>query len=308
MQINATLQTCRNNLGAASKQSPSPEDQAYLNINKPQWLLEDPADKLNQHFNHVNHVLRSGNVIWGHIIQVNRLLFEDGPDNHPGEIVYSLDDPETVDPNELMDVANKLFALKGTEPDDPDLAPIAEYLTDQYIRVFGLPVPKSISPNINCFISTTVFFRKHLPAQRVICPLFPILINNQSPYIATPLPEKFWPGDFKEQWVQYGASEESEPMEQNTTQNVINTFAKRKMRQLILTIPLILVIIGMVSVEDMEGEIAGIPVKLISYTCRALVIAGIIFSFINWRCPACERYLGRSFSPKFCRRCGAQLQ
>jgi rubrerythrin len=40
-----------------------------------------------------------------------------------------------------------------------------------------------------------------------------------------------------------------------------------------------------------------------------MVVAGaLIFSFVNWRCPACTRYLGRGWNPKFCPKCGVQLR
>ena len=38
------------------------------------------------------------------------------------------------------------------------------------------------------------------------------------------------------------------------------------------------------------------------------VIASIVLTIRNWRCPACERYLGRRFSLEFCPRCGAPLR
>ena len=39
-----------------------------------------------------------------------------------------------------------------------------------------------------------------------------------------------------------------------------------------------------------------------------LVAGALIFSFRNWRCPACNRYLGKQYSPKFCSKCGVVLQ
>ena len=97
-------------------------------------------------------------------------------------------------------------------------------------------------------------------------------------------------------------------MEQENNEEIIEGFRKRKKKQLIITAPLILAIVGMVLVRDMEGALAGIPVSAISGVCTGLVFAGILFSVFNWRCPACNAYLGKGISPKFCRRCGAQLQ
>lgn len=34
----------------------------------------------------------------------------------------------------------------------------------------------------------------------------------------------------------------------------------------------------------------------------------LIVSLINWRCPACRKYLGRGFPPTYCPKCGVQLR
>jgi len=33
-----------------------------------------------------------------------------------------------------------------------------------------------------------------------------------------------------------------------------------------------------------------------------------VFSLYNWRCPACNKYLGKQRSPKYCSKCGVALQ
>jgi hypothetical protein len=39
----------------------------------------------------------------------------------------------------------------------------------------------------------------------------------------------------------------------------------------------------------------------------AVIFACLIFSFFNWRCPGCNKYLGRSLAPSFCGGCGMEL-
>jgi hypothetical protein len=34
----------------------------------------------------------------------------------------------------------------------------------------------------------------------------------------------------------------------------------------------------------------------------------LIFSFRNWRCPACDKYLGKAIGPRFYAKCGVALQ
>jgi rRNA maturation endonuclease Nob1 len=33
----------------------------------------------------------------------------------------------------------------------------------------------------------------------------------------------------------------------------------------------------------------------------------LIFSLFNWRCPSCNKYLGKAINAKFCAKCGVQL-
>lgn len=173
----------------------------YLRIAKPIWLSRNPNDKLAVHFKHINQLLTDGVVVWAYLIQANSMLFEAGPWDLPGEVVYSLEDVQRATPQSLQRVARQLGSLKGTQPNTPDLSRIAEYLTDELIRVFGLPVPDSISPGIKCRISTTYFVRKHLPQKRLCNPLLPFLVHPTNPYIATSLPARYWPKDFLKAWA-----------------------------------------------------------------------------------------------------------
>ena len=38
-----------------------------------------------------------------------------------------------------------------------------------------------------------------------------------------------------------------------------------------------------------------------------LLLAAAVFSWLNWRCPACKKFLGRGLSPSQCPRCRVEL-
>jgi len=38
------------------------------------------------------------------------------------------------------------------------------------------------------------------------------------------------------------------------------------------------------------------------------VVGALVFSFKNWRCPACNGYLGKAFNPRYCSKCGVELR
>ena len=166
---------------------------SYLRLPKPLWARQDRTDKIRTIFENAASVYRNGVLVWGHVVQANMLLFRDGKDDCPGELVYSLEPNGASTPRLLASVARELFALKGTHPHDRGLAAIADYLTDEHVRVFGLPVPSTISPVTPCLVSTTFFCRKHLPNGVISNPLMPILVNPSEPYVALPLPARYWP-------------------------------------------------------------------------------------------------------------------
>ena len=90
---------------------------------------------------------------------------------------------------------------------------------------------------------------------------------------------------------------------------IIAEFSKRRTRQLILIAPLIAAMIPVLMLENAGPDgLWGVPASVIAPGCIAVIIAGVIYSLFNWRCPACNKYLGKGISPRFCRHCGAQLQ
>lgn len=195
------LEQCRKRFRAPPRRLPLLDRFSYLRIPPPDWLREHPGDPLRALFENIDTVLKRGTIVWGHLIQANKRLFEPGEHDLPGEILYSLEDNDRAEPQAMADIAHRLFALKGTGPSDPDLLSIADYLDDEMIRVFGLPVPAAISPDLRCRISTTYFHRRHLPGRRLTASMLPMLVHPREPFLALPLPERYWPRELVEWWL-----------------------------------------------------------------------------------------------------------
>lgn len=112
----------------------------------------------------------------------------------PAEIVYSLDYSREISPESLADVAHAVGSLKHTTPSDPMAASIADYLTNEWVRVYGKPVPKSVCPYNAFHISTIYIVRKHLPGPARILEknFLPVIVLPYPPHVALPLPSKYW--------------------------------------------------------------------------------------------------------------------
>jgi hypothetical protein len=197
------LEQCRDSFGEPPRSFGWWNRLTYLRVPRPSWChSEEPLGKF---FSRKNALLQDGIVVWGYMIQANSILLHPGPYaaySAPGEVVYCLDSTQAVEPFALQEVARNIGALKGTKPEDQDLAGIADYLTDERTRVFGLRVPRSLSPELKCAISTLYFVRKHIPGRFLRTPLFPIILAPGKPRIVMLLPERYWPKELVDWWVE----------------------------------------------------------------------------------------------------------
>lgn len=86
-------------------------------------------------------------------------------------------------------------------------------------------------------------------------------------------------------------------------------FAKRRKRQLLATLPIVAVfVLAMFMRYGGDVSFLGLPYSVILGVVFALLLGTVAFSLWNWRCPACNRYLGKGISPSFCSKCGVPLQ
>lgn len=94
------------------------------------------------------------------------------------------------------------------------------------------------------------------------------------------------------------------------TKHVVEQFAIRRRRQ--LTSGLVLVVFGIVvfGLKTFSGSepIVGLSASVLMGGLIAALVIYVFFSLYNWRCPGCNAYLGKVINPKFCPKCGVQLQ
>jgi hypothetical protein len=65
---------------------------------------------------------------------------------------------------------------------------------------------------------------------------------------------------------------------------------------------------ALASTEEGDTFFGLSPAVFGSISLVAIVVGWGIFNNRNWRCPACDRYLGRAFNPKHCRTCRIELR
>jgi len=82
-------------------------------------------------------------------------------------------------------------------------------------------------------------------------------------------------------------------------------YVARRKRQAISTIP-----VGALAaaVALGGGGLFGLGESAVLVVVGAVVLAFFGFSLANWRCPACDRYLGQRLNPRECPACGQTLR
>ena len=86
-------------------------------------------------------------------------------------------------------------------------------------------------------------------------------------------------------------------------------FAARRLKQRVLTALLIGLFIGFAALGDRnQDEVLGYSAAIWAPMFFLIVAGAVIFSFINWKCPACNKYLGKNTNPRYCSKCGIELR
>lgn len=169
----------------------------YVYPDWPQWLSHDPLDRLR---GDTSTLLRSGRMVWGHIVQANRQLFEGGIGGAPLELLY---DPRgQVARQDLGVVAGALFALKGERPDAPALQVYAEHLRAERSRLFDWHTPTQGWWPYPLSASSSFVHTAQLPGGRLAFAAFPILICDACPGSVMVAPWQCWPAPVYAAWAE----------------------------------------------------------------------------------------------------------
>jgi hypothetical protein len=174
-------------------------ERLYLRVRPPGWCRTS-QDDLMIVYRDQQKLMHEGAVALAVLVQANNLLFQKGTANSPASIIYTTDG-ETDNPVlRLLEIAQKIYALKGTKPEDPDERKFARIVSYEYGRDFRVSVPDSLSHGLDVTYTTIMVHRKHLPFGYLSCGYFPILIHQES-RAAMILPARYWPEELITDWT-----------------------------------------------------------------------------------------------------------
>lgn len=144
--------------------------------------------------NRKRRVLDEGEHTTGWLVQANNSLFEPGTVDLPALVVIS-PDPDTAEDKDLMtDLAERIFNLKGHDPDDcgdEDDAFIAALMADEtYIEGKMDRLPKRFAQGHKVFLAHIMIYRDDLPGKKLSGRRVPCAVvwdDKTQPIVSRPL-------------------------------------------------------------------------------------------------------------------------
>ena len=170
---------------------------------------------MRRFWDYQNQILRWGNVVWAACIQANNNLYTPGTTVRGAEYIASHDPYFESRPDELLVIAEGIFALKGTLPKDFELRIVAERITDELYRSLGDSIPHQLTDGRDVRRYSTWVNRKHLPHRCLSYSIVPFLLKQDTPF-GTILPHRYWSPGILAKWK---LSEEQEAALRRRKQN-----------------------------------------------------------------------------------------
>ena len=98
-------------------------------------------------------------------------------------------------------------------------------------------------------------------------------------------------------------------MQEERDESIMREFRRRRSRQLYAVGMVIFLLVAVLWKHSHPGLILGeLSKSVVLFLEIALVGAFVAFSASNWRCPACNHYLGPNIAQEYCRKCRSRLQ
>jgi hypothetical protein len=183
----------RHNFGPAPR-TLSAEEQTYFRVSG-SLMMWIGMDGLGRMYRHQDRLRDRGQVVWSHVIQANEVLFDpndEGDDDWPALVLYSLDPTFDGTPEQLQQLASKLFRLRSERIADREGRKFMALIKDEMARPMHVPVPKSFGLGRDLYMSALSIHRKHLPERYLAQGLFPLLVNPAETTSVMLLPSRWW--------------------------------------------------------------------------------------------------------------------
>ncbi len=196
--MSALLARTRAALGAAPRQI-----DVWDHLEPPRWMKAD--DPLRASYARRRDLLTSGDVVWGHVVQANTLLFKPGDKSSGACVVFGARADDDLGPDQLERAAAAIYALKGKEPQDAGLARVAAAVTDEMARYPPMDLPSAVTRGVAMRIGIVMVHRPaDLPCAYLATTALPLVVSRARDELMV-LPVRHWAKDLSDAWRDLGA-------------------------------------------------------------------------------------------------------
>ena len=142
-----------------SRQKASEEERMRL-----EELAQADLHFVKEHRERVVHeVAREGKYLLTAVVQANLHLFEPGDEDYPAQVLLSFDQHLQDNPRLLLELAERMFMLKGTPQEDPDLEYVAALVSDEEAHEYERHLlPLSFTDGREVYAATLWVYRTFL--------------------------------------------------------------------------------------------------------------------------------------------------
>lgn len=172
-------------------------------LDMPKWYRKSKDHRFDRHFSDQEKLLTGGTCVWGQIVQANAQLFQKGKQDTPAAVIYSEDPSAKENPEILYNAAQALYSMKGQEVGDPALQEFADLLANEMDAPLRMPIPVTLTEGIQCYYTSILVARNHLPRRVIGSMLFPLVIHPTETDATMILPHRFWPEFFVNIYNEY---------------------------------------------------------------------------------------------------------
>jgi hypothetical protein len=144
-----------------------------------------------------SRVMKEGDHTTGWLVQANTKLFKDGIMDEAGVVVISPDRETALDRHYMMDLAERVFNLKGHDPDDcadEDDAYVAALMADEaYVEGKKDLLPEGFTGGRKVYLAHIMIYRDHLPGKKLSGKRVPCSVvwgDDKLPICSRPLSAK----------------------------------------------------------------------------------------------------------------------
>lgn len=187
MNFQSILNDIRNNYWSNPKKS--------FSLRYYPWVMNT---ELHSIYEEQRHLARNGKIVFAYLIQANNNIFKRKFLGHdaPGVLLYSIDPYYEDHPDELQNLARKIYQYKGRKDAPEDIRKFVQKITNEYSYEQNQKLPKSIAPNGEVYYTTFMIWRKHLIDKHLKVSIFPILVDPDIVRSCMIVPKEYWSKDY----------------------------------------------------------------------------------------------------------------